>query len=181
MQAGAVLYSNIGAGFPADTTTFYTTGAPEFGTTFVATASGPLASISMSLLSGGSVTGGLYTNFSGEPGTLLETWTFTTSSQTTLDSVLNPMITSGTEYWFVFANPNGTIGWVANDTSVAGGAWSGTSLTGLEQFVASSPAPGIELLATPEPGTLGMLAIALGLLSARLWWPTKTPRIGGSR
>ncbi len=174
---GAILYTNISTVFPSSGfPNSYAAGSADdyLATTFVATSSGSLGSISTDVFNsatGVSLTAGLYTNFSGEPESLLESWSFTepgSSSLTTLGSVLNPSITSGTTYWFVLnVNGNTNDTWGGNDTTVEGGVWAGSTLTGLSQFFSTDPTPGIELVSTPEPGTLGMLVGPLALLGAR--------------
>jgi hypothetical protein len=179
LSAG-VLYSNLGAGFPGDSPgndsifsfsqqTYY------FGMPFTTTAGGSLSSILVDILSDEGLptpSAGLYTNSSGEPGTELESWSVSVpsaSSVTTLYSVLNPSLSPGTVYWFVFTLPmvNGSdFTWKENDESVDGGPWSSlSSVNSLLQANAELPDPGIEVNSVPEPATGAMLAFGALVLS----------------
>ena len=97
----ATLFSSIGAGFPGDSAGDYFSGAGTFlATEFTTTGGGNLGSILLDLKAVSlPVEAGLYTYFAGEPGVLLESWSFSTplgSSEypnppvTTLTSVVNP-------------------------------------------------------------------------------------------
>jgi len=130
------------------------------------------------------LTFGLYTDSSGAPGTLLETWidvTVPTSlpNLTTLTSVLHPLLSSGSTYWFLESNVVGasgrSIGWDANNQSIAGGVWTGTSPGSVSQINPASPAPAIELdsAAVPEPAS--WLMVAAGLIGSVYWRRRSTP------
>jgi hypothetical protein len=182
LSAG-IIYSNIGFGFPADSPGIYGTAA-TWGTTFTTMSGGTLATVSIDLSSRTSpVTAALYTSLSGRPGTLLESWSaavpigngFPLPPLTTLISVVQPFLNSGTQYWFVLNGVNNCFcnvnNWSENDQSVGGGIWSGASLNSLFQSFAGSPAPGIQLTsAVPEP-TTGMLTAASLLFLAQLRRP----------
>src|ERR1035441_9867490 len=121
IQAG-VIYSNIGVGFPGDTTGPWgvgVTSSPYWaGIPFTAASGGNLASISTDISSTTQpVDFLLYADASGEPGALLESWTtgvpaFTPSltpvAMTTLDSVQNPLLLAGSQYWLLVALPTGS-------------------------------------------------------------------------
>jgi hypothetical protein len=174
-----VIYSNFDSNFPATNPGVYATGSGYIGTAFTASVGGTLASIEFDLEVGGTATtiaGSLYTDAAGEPGTLLESWTVPLpsapdSSLTVLTSVAHPVLSAGTEYFFVFDDPfiPGPVAWFQNDENINGGLWSGTTLNNLAPDSLSNPAPGIELLSTttssgvPEPGT-GVLLGAGSLL-----------------
>jgi hypothetical protein len=172
LSAG-IIYNNVGGGFPGDSPGSYNFGGPNGfeGTTFISTGGGNLSTISLDL--GGSVspiTGGLYTNSAGEPGTLLESWTFAQPISpisppplTTLTSAVHPLLSSGTQYWFVVSLPNTGQGegLFENDTAVAGGVWTGFAINTLTQSFASGPAVAIQVTSTPEPTT--MLLVLSGL------------------
>lgn len=189
-NASTIIYSNIGAGFPGDTPARYGTGSTgpfDLGTTFTTTGGGILADLSTGLSYAGAaqppaVTAGLYTDSSGKPGTLLEDWTFDlppelpSTGVTTLTSVLNPSLTSGTPYWFVILQAPEPLRWDANDQNVLGGVWIGTDINDLTQIFESNAAVGIRLDSTtiPEPAsglllTVGtLLLMTLGRFSRRL-------------
>ena len=191
LLTAGIIYSNIGAGFPGDSpgSSYNFAGPNGFeGTTFITTGGGILATISLSV--GGNtspVTGGLYANSAGEPGTLLESWTFSQPLNptvappvTTLTSLLHPSLSAGTQYWFVLSMPSTgqSEGWFENDQGATGGTWTGTSINGLSQAFASSPADAIRLDSTPEPTTgllfaLGSLVLLTRLKGLRLKVPSK--------
>jgi hypothetical protein len=160
-----ILYSNISASFPLLAPTYWSDGNSFVGTTFNTTSGGNLSSIVFSLASVGSpVTGGLYSTLAGQPDTLLESWTFAPSgvgALTTLTSILQPALSTGTQYWFIMDNP-GIVLWAANDLSVPGGYYSGNSFPLFHQ-IANSQAVGIQLnsvtrASAPEPAT-GLLLV----------------------
>lgn len=170
--AGAVLYSNIGPGFAGDTTEGWESGDAYFGTAFTTTAGGTLSEI---IIGAGSDvitmdTAGLYADSGGEPGAPLESWNvmlpYGTGNSETLISMLNPVLSADTQYWFVFGPGSETVEWVGNDTNVVGSPWSGPTLTTLSGGDSSDPTDfslGIELLAessVPEPSTGSMIAVA---------------------
>jgi hypothetical protein len=173
---GSVIYSNISPAFPGDGGSTYGADVGYVGTTFTTTAGGILGQIDLSIVVVGSPTivpAGLYTNSGDAPDMLLESWnvlvpTSPNSNLLILTSLLNPVLSASTQYWFVFNDgpTPATTSWLANDESVPGGIWSGSSsLTGMVHTLADSPAPGIQLLSTPEPGTgvllgAGCLALA---------------------
>lgn len=178
----ATIYSNVGVGFPGDSSTDYFAFSPTyFGTTFTTTGGGNLDTLSLDLKGTTSpVTVGLYANSAGEPGTLLESWSatipigsgFPSAALTTLTSILNPSLSTATQYWLVLTQTSpGQITWFANDTSVAGGAWSGSAIGSLGQVFATGLTPGIVLTSTapavPEPTTWVLLAAPL---AAMLWF-----------
>jgi hypothetical protein len=168
------LYGDIGAGFPADSPSDYNTAGTFFGTTFTASATGNLGSLEFDAWGTTSpVTVGLYTSAAGEPGTLLESWSatvptgggFPPPAATFLTSVLNPLLSSGSAYWIVFSQSSGNqITWFSNDESVAGGIWSGNTLTTMSNVFATFDTPGIELdsAATPEPASAMLLGLGIG-------------------
>ena len=183
LSAGTI-YTNVGAGFPADSPNAYNTGNAFFGTTFTSTGGGNLATIGIALKGVTSpVTAGLYANSAGEPGSLLESWSFAVPggsgfpapALTTLTSVLNPLLSSGTQYWFVIAQTSAQaagfqITWFANDLVVNGGVWAGPSANALAQVFAGSPTPGIVVTSAasvPEPATGMLLLVGALVVTAR--------------
>ncbi len=176
----ATIYSNVGGGFPGDSVTNYNTTATFFGTTFTTTGGGNLNTLSLDVSGTTSpVTVGVYANSAGEPGTLLESWSATIPTTgipptlTTLTSIVHPSLLSATQYWVVLtqASPS-QINWFGNDTSTAGGVWSGSPIGSLSQFFSDRAAPGIVLTSTvpstvPEPTTWVLLAAPL---AAMLWF-----------
>jgi hypothetical protein len=179
--AGTVLFSDIGPGYPSDATIGYGPGVAFSGITFTATASGSLAQIVSEFSSNTpfNLTADLYTNSGDAPGTLLESYSitvgFSDTVTTTINSVVDPTLTAGTQYWFVLVDPN-SMDWAGNDESVLGGFWVGPTLTSLVQDYAGDDAPGIELIATPggvpEPSAAILVAIGglalMGLRRARI-------------
>ena len=172
-----VLYSNITAGFhPGSGTGTYSFSGPNafLGTTFTTTGAGSLATISIGIEGDQSpITAGLYANAAGEPGTLIESWTFAqppfgANILTTITSVLHPSLSAGTPYWFVL-DLSGSEDWTMNDEAVTGGVWFGSSsVSTLSQAFGSSSAPGIQLNSVPEPTAGLMFALGSLLLLARM-------------
>jgi hypothetical protein len=177
--AGTILYSNFSSTYPFPSPGGNTYAGNYFGTAFTTTAGGLLGTVTLGLSDNEEVpvTGqvaGLYTDSGGEPGTLLESWTVSVpldpGGLVTLTSTTNPAILSGTTYFLVFTNEAYSVEWYENDTSVLGGIWIGSTLTGLSEDLTSSPALGIELTSVssvPEPATGTLVAagvLALGIL-----------------
>jgi hypothetical protein len=157
-QSGSYAMSN---GFLG--TTFVTTGGGSLGTVLL-----PLESVAPAFL-----TMGLFTNWSNQPGILLESWTvFETNLSpppiTTLVSVVQPTLASGTQYWFVVSPSPSFVIWYENDRGVTGGVYGGSSLEALPQSFASLSGPAIQVNSVPEP-TSGMLLTVGSLLIAWLW------------
>lgn len=109
-----------------------------------------------------SSTVGLYTDQSGEPGELLESWTIPTpmtfsGALTTITSDSHPLLSAGTQYWFVrtsFPTSPCCFMRAENDTGVTGGGWEGSTLTGLFNFTGSDIATaGIELTSSAQHGS----------------------------
>jgi hypothetical protein len=181
-SAEAVLYSNIGMGYPTDAPTSYTAGFDYIATLFTVAVTGPLSSLEIGLAdptASNSFGAALYTNSSAEPGTLLESWSaplpvgnfINIPPLTVLASVGNPVLYAGSSYWLVLTEPaNQEIVWYANDQNVAGGMWSGNSITGLSQFFPNDAAPGIQLNAVaPEPSSGVMFGLGCGLTTLSVW------------
>lgn len=185
LLSAGVIYSNVGAGFPGDTPGFPASSTLFVGTTFTTSGGGNLSSISTDLAANPTSTlgVGLYTNSSGEPGTLLESWSITVpiytgslTPVTTFASVLHPLLSSGTQYWFVVSSPNNTINWAQNDKAVNGGLWSSmSSVNTLSQVLPNSPTPGIQLNSIPEPVS-GLLLATGTLMLMGMWRFSKSAR-----
>jgi hypothetical protein len=177
LSAGTI-YSNIGPGFPGDSLNVYILDGPTFaGTAFTTTGAGELATIFLGIGTTTSpATGGLYTNSSGEPGTLLESWTFSAPNvgfpSETLTSVAHPFLSSGTQYWFVLKleiGQNG--GWLSNDQAISGGIWLGSTADTLSQMFTNTPTPGIQLTSVPEPSSrILLVVVSFALLRRRFSW-----------
>jgi len=124
------------------------------------------------------MTAGLYTDLDGAPETLLETWTVpviqtccgslpaSVPPLTTLVSIVHPLLSSKTKYWFVFNIGTGnTAFWWFNDQGVNGGLWINDKVAPLHQGAATYPTPGIQLTSDqPQPpARIGVLShIAAG-------------------
>jgi len=134
---------------------------------------------------------GLYTDSNDQPGSLLESWSITVpgfpGTLTTIPSVLNPVLSAGTQYWFVVTVTDAQknkLAWYENDQNVSGGVWAGNSLDQMLNFVSGSPMPAIELntvetSAVPEPagGTLLVMGLAgLAMLTIVSRSRSKSPR-----
>jgi hypothetical protein len=171
VEVTGTIYSNIhiGAGFPGDSPGPFVVTGPNFfmGTTFTTTVGGVLSTISLSVAGQPNVTAALYTNSAGEPGTFLEGWNLSSqprlSSQplssltppplTTLTSLVNPYLFSGTQYWFVLSIPTSgqKEAWWSNDQDLLGGVWqSHTSVNTLAQSRPGNHEVGIQVDSTPR-------------------------------
>jgi len=165
-----ILYNNLG---PGNTYTNFSLAAYQtyIATTFTTTSSGNLGSILIAgtlWLGSSPVTMGLYTDSSGEPGQLLESWDVSLPTSryppvTTIQSVSSPFLDSGTQYWFVVTQTTGHIEFYSNSQGVDGGYWAGDSIDALFDSGSFFQSPAIQLnAATPEPAS-GVL-LGLGCL-----------------
>jgi len=178
-------YSNFGPGNTFSNSNI-TISAAFTATTFTTTAGGMLATVQLALGSPTTpVTMGLYTDSAGHPGTVLENWTVPVAplpQLITLTSVLNPALSSGTQYWFVLSNPSNLI-WSQNNQGVIGGVWVGPINT-LTQNLAFLPTPAIQLLTqgTPNPTPLPptLILTLCGLALAGLAWFVAKKRTGSA-
>jgi hypothetical protein len=180
-----VIYSNLGAGNSYTGlayTTIDTTSAFSVGTTFTAATSGNLTDVLVPVSDDpyGTLTFDLYSDASGQPGTLLESWTNVSvpvlpSSITliSLASALHPFLSSGGVYWFTatsdmtLTTPSYGIAWDENNQGVAGGIWSSNTGSPWSQNFATSAALAIQLDSVPEPATWALLGSGLLSLAAR--------------
>lgn len=166
----SILAVNYGVSYPSDSNQSDSVPNGYIAALIVAQNSGTLTQLALGVGESTplSITAGLYTNNVGQPGTLLDSWTFTAPASdktlTTLDSVLNPTITQSSEYFLVLSGPGiAIVDWAQSDVS-GGGYWSGATLTGLNHVSFQTNALGFSLNGTPavapEPGTLTLLALA---------------------
>jgi hypothetical protein len=176
--SAATLYSNLGAGDSYSSGGWTTTSSGSFsdGTVFTAAGTGALATVFVPIAdANGSLAFDLYADAAGHPGTLLEHWSSVTVPTSfvgipllSLASVVQPVLSSGSIYWFVATSAATLTGLTWDQSQLStGGIWvgSGTSLT---QILATFPAPAIKLVsAVPEPTTWVLLAAPL---AAMLWF-----------
>ena len=172
------LYNNLGPGNTFTINREYDVNTSFMASEFMASGSGNLGSVSIPLFSlNNPVTMGLYTDSGGRPDMLLESWSVTVPGfpglLTTFPSVQQPLLSAGTDYWFVIDVTDAQklhLAWYWNDQGVPGGVWFGNSLGALIEAVPNSPAPAIQLNSTattpvPEPSSGIELGICLGLIS----------------
>jgi hypothetical protein len=182
LSAEGIIYTNISSAFPGKSVySQYAVTDGFAGTTFTTTGSGNLASIvtAVSQPSGSPpLTVGLYTEVYSEPGALLESWSVpviptccgslpaSVPPPTTLVSVLHPLLSSGTKYWFVISlGTENSVFWWFNDQGVTGGLWTHITLAPLYQGNGGLPTPGIQLnsVQAQSPARTGVLSqIAAG-------------------
>lgn len=182
------IYNNLGPGNTFLVNREYDTSTAILATTFTATGSGALDTVLLSAFSlDPAITFGLYANGDNAPGQLLESWNVPVPGLPgqlfTLNSALNPVLTTNTEYWFVITQTRPfQVAWYENNQGVAGGINESSSLNGpFLGFVPGSPIPALQLNSTaggsggstggtttvPEPGSLCMFGICVaGLLLA---------------
>jgi len=108
----AVLYTSFGGSDLGA----YSTAGTFMGSMFTPTSSGTLSLLTFEAFANPTGAGtwsmGLYNNASGQPGTLIEGWTAlvpdsSSVTTTTLTSVVHPLLSLGTAYWFVVHNTTG--------------------------------------------------------------------------
>lgn len=114
-----------------------------------------LTGVSLPLQSGGTLTGSanifLTSNNAGVPGAVLESWLGVTGeafalpqvNAFSLTSVLNPALSSGTEYWLVVGPATDTSALAWNYT------WFGPAASALNSLANGTPVAGIPTLAGP--------------------------------
>jgi hypothetical protein len=190
VASAGIIYSNIGSTFPNDSSRVYFSNNTFEAAPFTTAGGGILSSLEFAAYSytpATTVTAALYTDSSGQPGTLIESWSaaipvpgFSGTSMLpippmVLTSAVDPSLLPGTAYWFVLTQPNGLYSDVfGGDQSVNGGVWVGNSITALSQIFPDLEAVGIQLNSSspnPEPATAMMLGLAFGAL-----WIRKTNR-----
>ncbi len=142
--------------------------------------------LALSSISGGNTaTVSLQTDAGGKPsGTVLESWTATAGGAfginhavTVLNSILNPSLTQGQQYWLVAdAGASSHLSWNLNDVASIGGRGVSTNGGAFATFTGPHGAFAVEGTVgggggggVPEPTTLALFGVgALGLLSSRL-------------
>lgn len=129
------------------------------GTVFTASASGVLGDVLVPVANDLNhiLSFGLYSDASGRPGALLESWSNISvparaGSLATLDSVAHPLLTSGDVYWFTATSGSESHGhdgmqWNVSDELTSVGVLQCDFGTWAEDFVRNPPAA-IELAAT---------------------------------
>jgi hypothetical protein len=165
-----VIYSDLGGTY----TEGY--GIGTFGTTDLAYAAEftPSESVTLSEIQvvisaadGGSLNAAVETDAGGQPGSALETFSFTDLPDSftleTADSVLDPTLDAGTPYWLVLsAEGSDEGGWADNTVSASGNLDACTSYPSCSSWSEyTTPADGAlpafeidgTLTATPEPST----------------------------
>ena len=173
------LYSNFGPGETFVLNNVYETGVPILATTFVATGSGHLGSVLIPIFTFDSpLSFALYGDAGGQPGTLLESWTLDVplleiDPRFTFASVVQPMLSAGTPYWFeITQTERFQTAWHPNNQGIDGGVFAGDDLSQLLHFVPDSPAPAIELDSTepapvPEPAPAPLLSGGVLMIAFR--------------
>jgi hypothetical protein len=172
VRAGTI-YNNLGPGNTWIVNREWDSNFDFMASPFVATGGGKLDTIVAPFFSlRSSVTFGLYTDSDGHPGTLLESWNVPVPGfpgvLTTLTSVLNPSLSSGTEYWFLIDNPGppNPVAWYENNQGIPGGIWAGDKLSDPLDFDPASPLPAIQLNSIAEPASGILLGIGLLILAS---------------
>lgn len=186
-SASSIAYSDFGAGTSFGNTGG-TLGTKQFAAvSFTSAATGSLLQVRAAISTVDAVSG-LFVELVGPSatptGTLLELWTITSAQVAgfngviVLSSVSLPVLNAGSLYWLLVdppTNPVGTYTWFANtqgavglDQSTDGFVW--TTQNGVTP--AFDVTVGTASAASPEPGTWGLVGIAVGaclLRKAKTW------------
>jgi hypothetical protein len=177
----STIYDNLGLNNTFDQSGSYAMTNGFLGTTFVTTGGGSLGTVLLPLesVAPAVLTMGLFTNLSSQPGTLLESWSVAETNLnpapiTTLVSVSQPTLTSGTQYWFVVSPSPSFVIWYQNNQAVTGGVYGGSSFEALPHSFAGLSGPAIQLNSVPEP-TSGMMLTVGSFLIALLRRARKMP------
>jgi hypothetical protein len=181
-----IIFNTFGPGDTYDRSTGWTVGFPgtyqDIGQAF--TPAGNTYTLERLVLALGWVTGtnavdvSLMTAVGGLPGSVLETWhvtnlpSFGTGGPITVDSVLHPFLEQGTQYFVVSSVPLGESTWAGWNWNIAGttgplafrqngGPWS--AFTDVQAALRAEGSP------IPEPGTLGLLALGMVVVTVYRW------------
>ena len=114
-------------------------------------------------------------NGSGIPGTVLESFSNVTNPNglLTLNSVTAPLLQAGQKYWLCDepANANSYVGWYPNNQGITNssaiqsppGIWQAWPPSG------ANPVFSISVVPVPEPATVGLVFLGVGLVGVRRW------------
>ena len=178
---GGVLFTSFETNYLGS----YSTSGTFEGTTFMPTSSGILSTLMIQGVyanptGAGSWPMGLYTDASGEPGTLIESWSVPVPDGSgagaiiTISSVVQPSISAGTPYWFVIQDTTGATNMTwGSYAGTTGGIWVGFSATTLSQDAGTSVA--IELDSVHEPASGLLTGAGAGAL---LLWMRLRSKVG---
>lgn len=186
-RASTILFTNFGTGFSYNASVGNPVGNDGFGgdewqgETFTASATANLNSIEIALsgtgMSNDPITVDLTASAADSPGAVLESFTIpavsapllgTNNSPITLTSVLEPLLTSGDQYWITAAAPStSAYAWNFNSTGENADHAISTD-NGATWFVSLSGSftPGAFEVDVPEPSSL--LLLSTGLIAC-LW------------
>jgi hypothetical protein len=194
-RADSVIFSNLGPGNSYTQGSGYTLGDPDSGDYYVTANAFTVGSTSMNLaaieVAAGIVTGtnqltiDLDADSGGAPGAVIESFTVNNAMPTfgsvssdnlvTATSVLQPLLTAGTQYWVVLSVPNDGTTWAAWNVNSIGDVGPvaqydhGTFVFGGSDTRGAMAILGVEPASVPEPSTLVMMGssalvlLALGL------------------
>jgi hypothetical protein len=175
-----VIYTNFGPGNTYGGTYWPVGGASgqTIAASFVPTLSYDLGSVSVAVQYSKGVDGLnsiiVAADAGDAPGAVIESFNnllFPVSPDIeTVNSVLNPLLLAGQKYWIVMTTTASTEMWFFNDSSQTGLAYGNTGqATWGWDDTDSTPAFQVDsngaAVVLPEPGTIGMLLVALGLAS----------------
>jgi hypothetical protein len=194
-RADSVIFSNLGPGNSYQGGTGYTLGAPTSSDYYVTANAFTVGATSMNLaaieLAAGIVQGtnqltiDLDADSGGAPGAVIESFTINSAmpqfgsvssdNLVTATSVLQPLLTAGTQYWVVLSVPDDGTTWAAwnensiGDTGPVAQYDHGTLLFNGSDTRGAMAILGVEPASVPEPSTLVMMgASALVLLAGGL-------------
>jgi hypothetical protein len=114
-------------------------------------------------------------NGSGIPGTVLESFSNVTNPNglLTLNSVTAPLLQAGQKYWLCDqpADANTYVGWYPNNQGITNssaiqsspGVWLAWPPSG------ANPVFSISVVPVPEPATVGLVFLGVGLVGGRRW------------
>jgi hypothetical protein len=184
--AGTVVFSDFGPGDTYGGGAWVVNNSQSVAAPFTPTSGGLLSQIRVVLGYQSNVTSGLTVDLTASGtspnSTILEEWSLPTSSIVfggpiiTLQSIANPALSAGSEYWLTVA-PSGPLfsgaqyTWAINtlsvqnfDTSHSGGVW--TPANNLTPVLDVTVGPA-DTTSAPEPSTLGTMVLAAGLFAGQ--------------
>jgi hypothetical protein len=183
-RAGATIFSNLGAGDSYNGATGWTLGSPDPNDYFVSasafTSPGNYELGTIEVAAGlvrgtNSLTISLDADSGGNPGALIESFTISgampafgsvsSGNLVLATSVLNPLLTAGTQYWVVLSVPNDGNTWAAwNWNSIGDTGGFAQSDNGSPLIGGTNTRSAMRITAIPEPASVVLAGTSLVVL-----------------